>query len=136
MVSSDNEGSNPSASTKIMITDQLEEAIKGLIYISETDSFWNVVSYNRLNLDCGTIRRMGRHGNTTPCNQLDFDSFFERFYEGNQGSEYRNLYNIMSTNLTNLTVFKIYTNTRVDVYVVGIDNGIRIVGIHAMGTET
>lgn len=133
-----------SPGTKIK-TDALAKALTGLIYISETDADILPFTGDKTSeVTALEIRKQSGTPSDVTIETVDPEGFFERLttikewfgdVEKERAARFLKLKEELMRNLTQLKVFRIGT-IRVDIYVVGIDTGGRLVGVKTRAVET
>jgi hypothetical protein len=129
------------------LTGILKRAIRGLIYRSEADYPFEVISWPReevKELDSKTLLRYEKYPPGTRVKMLDFDFFFEvpttpeewhDAEERKQVSRYQQLVKLLKDNLSDLRVFKV-GEVQVDIYVGGRSETGDWVGLYTNSVET
>ena len=126
------------------LVSQLEDACKGLIYISETDA--PVTAFTTgpdFVAGESIIQQLGGKANE-PVSEIDFDQFFERLTtvkdwhgerEKLRAKKFLDLQKLIEENLSNRKVFRI-GEIRLRIFAVGTDSDGRLVGIETNAVET
>lgn len=125
--------------------ENLNQIIKNLIYISETDSDVFPFAGEELeSLDVESFREQIIFDNENDIEEIGFDEFFENltviedWYEDEEKETAENflkLKNLLEENMKNLKVFKV-GKIEVDIYVVGLDEENKLSGIKTKAVET
>jgi hypothetical protein len=125
----------------------LKRAVKGLLYRSEADYPFEVVSWPReevKELDAKTLLRYEKYPRGTPVNPVDFDFFFgvptepQEWHdaeEREQVKRYWRLVKLLKENLTDLRVFKV-GEVQVDIYIGGRSDSGDWIGLYTNSVET
>lgn len=123
----------------------IEDAVKGLIYVSEIDSA--VVGF--AGVEAGEVsektilQQLGCSGETV-IEMISFEEFFARLTalkdwfgerETISAKKFLELKRLLEENLSDLKVFRI-GNVRIDIFAVGIDTAGRLVGVRTKAVET
>lgn len=123
----------------------LEDAVEGLIYISETDS--PVVAFTCGEAGSGStesILQQLASTNDTAVEVIPFDDFFARLTdikewfgerETRRAKKFLELKRLLEENLRDLKVYRLGT-VRIEIFAFGIDAGGRLVGIKTSAVET
>jgi hypothetical protein len=124
---------------------ELESAVKGLYYISETDAEIFTFSGQKANeISRSEILRQTGTSDEIEVEERDFNEIFDRLTtiqdwfgesEKEQAEKFLELRNILENNLRDLKVFKL-GRIRKEVYFVGIDSGDLLKGIKTEAVET
>lgn len=124
---------------------ELEDACRGLFYISETDSVIMPISGGAA--DSVTTEIVMREFRSAPkdrIDKLDVDEFFGRLTriddwfgekEKERAGRFTRLRQLLTENLRDLKVFKI-GRIRLDIYIVGIDQKGCLAGVTTKAVET
>lgn len=127
------------------ITQQIKTAVSKLYYMSETDA--EVVPFVGKAAKAVTIDEIRNQTQTAldkPIEEKDFTEFFSRLTtmqdwfgdeEKASAKRFTDLKNLLEANLMDLAVFKI-GRIQVDIYVVGLDKGNKLMGIQTKAVET
>ncbi|GGA33050.1 sugar-non-specific nuclease inhibitor NuiA-like protein [Okeania sp. KiyG1] len=135
------------ALTNLEIFEQLDELVKGLLWMSESDypfevfiwEFGEVVSLNN-----EIVLKITKHSLETTVKVIEFEVFFrvvitERSWHNAQESEvvrkYQKLVSMMKQYLSDLKVYKV-GEVRKDVYIVGKTNTGDYAGVATVSVET
>ena len=123
----------------------LAEAVKGLIYISETDAPIEPFFCPGAKKDPGrSIGEMIGRGPGEEADTVGIDRFFERLTKdqswhdsehSREAERFRQLKRLLEDNLTDLQVAR-FGKTRIDIYVVGFDKDGDLAGIKTKAVET
>lgn len=120
-------------------TAQIAPVIQDLLYMSESDYPFEVVSYP----DAGTgeitpahmLQLLGLPADTA-VEQRTLDQFFTQYLmAGDDGAKYLQMRNVLATNLTDLTVIRVGT-VKIDIYLVGRTECGEIAGLTTIAIET
>lgn len=125
----------------------LKQAARGVLYRSEADYPFEVVSWPReevKDLDAKTLLRYEKYPAGTRVKMIDFDFFFEvpttpeewhDAEERKQVSRYQHLVKLLKENLSDLRVFKV-GEVQVDIYIGGRSDTGDWVGLYTNSVET
>jgi hypothetical protein len=124
----------------------LQEATKGLLYSSETDSPIEVISWNSQapNVTAKDVLSLAGKETDSPIEEISLDDFFDDLTEEQDWHDdedrlmvkrFRNLLDVLNKNLTEIHVFRI-GETEIDIYVVGRTTESKWEGIKATSVET
>jgi hypothetical protein len=122
---------------------QIEEIVKDLYYISETDSeLFPFAGESAENVSAETIlKQLGRNA---PVEERNFEDFFKRLTEiqewfGDEetrtANKFSELKELLMKNLRDIKVFKI-GKIEVDIYIVGLDKDNILKGVWTRAVET
>lgn len=130
--------------TDSLIT-ELENACKGLIFISETDSAIVPFVANKIDsIDRDNILRLCKVDPSTKVEVVDEPAFFQKLTERKdwfgpreaaRADRFSKLHQILLTQLTGIKVFRVGT-VRLEIIVAGIDKSGRVAGIRMSAVET
>ena len=127
------------------LSKQLKNAVRNLFYSSETDA--------PVELFTGTVTDAVTHENllsqigkadNTPLEMKNFDEFFAKLTaiqdwfgdeEKSTAEKFTNLRDLLKKNLKDLNVFKV-GSVEIEIFVVGLDNESRLLGIKTKSVET
>ena len=124
---------------KRQLTRTIENLTKGLVYVSETDAPFEVFIVVGTEEFYGGLEKEDR-----PVEEISVDKFFARLvknqdWHGDKEKEmarkFLKLKDFLDSNLNNLRVFRI-GRVQIEIYVVGLDEDSRLVGIKTKATET
>lgn len=130
---------------------QLAEAVKDLVYISETDAGFETVLWKPeadaaafSNFDAASVLRLAQKPAQTPIREQTLAEFFrfpttEQDWHSDEDKamvrRYQNLQKLLAENLRDPKVFKIGA-VEIDVYIIGIDKDGNVAGVKTSGVET
>ena len=123
--------------------ERIEDAVKDLYYISETDSEIFLYSGEKAE-DVSAEILLGQLGRKDQVEERVFEDFFKRLTENQEwfgdeeiktANKFSALKEILTKNLTKLKVFKIGT-VEIDIYIVGLDAQNFIKGVWTKAVET
>lgn len=124
---------------------QIEEAVNGLYYISETDAeIFPFIGKKAETVNAETILKQTNEDKCPKIEEKSFEEFFERLTshqdwfgedEIETANKFSKLRELLEANLSELKVFKI-GEVEIDIYVVGLDSDGRLTGIKTAAVET
>jgi hypothetical protein len=125
---------------------QIQNAIKGLLFMSETDAPFEVIRWTRREptLTGADLRSLVGNNSNATVEEVSVAEFFgdltqdQEWHDADDKktvSQYRNLLAVLNSNLTELKVFKI-GEVKVDIYVVGRTTGGDWAGVKTKAVET
>jgi hypothetical protein len=131
--SQDTQSASPQTAAATSLLPELEERTRGLLYMSENDFplepfLWPKAQIENETLTSDALLQLTRHRKGTPVEELDFEAFFEPVVaeedwfgpeEKQAAAGFRALVTWLETHLTDLRVFKIGSEPKKEVYVVG-----------------
>jgi hypothetical protein len=127
------------------IATQLKQASKGLLFGSETDAPFEVISWQaQEQLTPAKLLQLTNHPPDAPLEMLAVDEFFaiatqEEDWHDEEEREtvqwFQNLVNVLKQNLSQLQVYRV-GSIEIDVYIVGVTDGGGLVGLSAKLVET
>lgn len=123
---------------------QIEEIVKNLYYISETDSeIFAFVGERAEDVSAETVlKQLGR--DSDPVEERNFEDFFKRLTEIHEwfgdeetraANQFSELKEFLTNNLRDIKVFKI-GEIEVDIYIVGLDKKNILKGVRTKAVET
>lgn len=127
------------------LSEQIKKAVEGLYYISETDA--EILPFIGTQAETVTkeeILKQTKSAVNPPVEERGFAEFFVRLTEiqdwfGDEEKEtaqrFLRLKDLLERNLTSLKVFKI-GKIQLDVYIVGLDDESKLIGIKTKAVET
>ncbi len=132
--------------TNSEIIDQLKKATDGLLFISESESAWEIFLWESppLPITPEKICQHTNHPQYTPVQVKEVDDFFKvattaedwhELAEKESVAKYQTLVEILKTHLTNLQVYR-FGDIEIDVYVVGQTPSGDLAGITTQVVET
>lgn len=127
------------------LAEEIERAVEGLYYTSETDSeIFPFIGDKTGIVSAENLLEQLKHPAGAPVEERDFDEIFERLTENQDwfgeeeieiAKKFANLRNLLKENLKDLKVFKI-GKINLDVYFVGLDSEGILMGIKTEAVET
>jgi hypothetical protein len=124
---------------------EIEAAIDGLIFISETDSEFEYFSAGKISeLTAENFRKILNVSKEESTEERKFDDFFSRLTtyrdwfgarEKRNADRYAKLKKILEANLRELKVFRI-GKIRIDIFIVGVNEAGEIAGVKTSAVET
>ncbi|MEB3827811.1 nuclease A inhibitor family protein [Phormidium sp. CCY1219] len=126
------------------ITEKLAELTDGLLWMSEADYPWNVVSWDKPTVSPAELIQAAGREPTASIQQKNPDDFFQRAVtekEWQDASErervrrYRELVHFLKNNLADLTVYRI-GEVEIDTFVIGKTPSGTVAGIATTVVET
>jgi hypothetical protein len=125
---------------------QFRQAIKGLLYTSESDSPFEVVRWTRREptLTIADLRSLAGKESNAPIEEVGLDEFFHDLIQDQDWhdaddkktvEQYRNLVGVLKKNLVDSKVFKI-GDAELDIYIVGRTTDGDWAGIKTKAVET
>ena len=133
--------------TNLEIFELLHEAIKGLVWMSESDYPFAVLNWEfgeKVSLDNQVVLQTTKHALDTPIKVIEFDDFFQwvitpKGWHDTEESEmvnrYQKLVRIMKQYLSDLKVYKV-GEVEIDVYIIGRTNTGYYAGLATVSIET
>ena len=133
--------------TNLEIFELLHEAIKGLVWMSESDYPFEVLNWEfaeKISLDNEVVLQITKHALDTPIKVIEFDDFFQwvitpKGWHDTEESEmvnrYQKLVRIMKQYLSDLKVYKV-GEVEIDVYIIGRTNTGYYAGLATVSIET
>ncbi len=133
--------------TNLEIFEQLNEAAKGLEWMSESDYSFEAFIWEfgeKISLDNEVVLKITKHSLDTPIKVIEFDSFFrgaitcEDWYDSEEADtvkRYQELVRIIKQYLSDLKVFKL-GEIEIDVYIIGKTNTGDYAGLATVSIET
>lgn len=127
------------------VFDDLRDAVKDLVYISEIDS--PVIAFAGGEAEALTQETILRHAGLdgdTPIEEVSFERFFARLTankdwygerEKTRAKKFLGIKKLLEENLRDLKVYRL-GSVRIDIYAVGIDANGRVIGIITKAVET
>jgi Nuclease A inhibitor-like protein len=126
------------------ISDILEQASEGLLYISESDYPFEVISWQTIPLTPEQILAQTGHPKNTPVQTVDFDKFFaqatqEKDWYGPEEkatvAKYLQLVETLKGSLKEIQIYRV-GETELDVYIVGKTSTGSLAGLSTKVVET
>ena len=133
--------------TNLEIFELLHEAIKGLVWMSESDYPFAVLNWEfgeKVSLDNQVVLQTTKHALDTPIKVIEFDDFFQGVItpkgwhdaeESEMVNRYQELVRIMKQYLSDLKVYKV-GEVEIDVYIIGRTNTGYYAGLATVSIET
>ncbi len=132
--------------TNLEIIDQLKKATEGLLFISESESAWEIFLWESppLSITPDKICQHTNHPQDTQVQVREADDFFKvattaedwhGLEEKESVAKYQTLVEILKTNLSNLQVYRL-GDIEIDVYIVGQTPSGDLAGITTHVVET
>ena len=125
--------------------EKLSEAVKGLLWLSESEYPWQTVYWQDVNhLNCQTVLQHCNYHPETKIITKTIDSFFKlamkerEWYDEAERAEvkqYRDLYSLLKNNLEDIKVYLV-GEVEIDVYVLGKSDDKEIIGLSTKTVET
>lgn len=132
-------------STSETLAEHIKNACEGLYYISETDAGINLfVGQTSKYVTAAEILKQTDNAANSAVEERDFSDFFKRLTkiddwfgdeEKVNAQKFVSLKEVLENNLRELKVFKV-GKIRLDVYVVGLDENDKLLGIKTKAVET
>jgi len=127
------------------IASQLQEASNGLLFLSETDAPFEVISWQaQEDLTPAKLLQVTNHPPNTPVELRTVDEFFaiataqEDWHDEEEREtvqRFQNLVSVLKQNLSQLQVYRV-GNTNIDAYIVGVTDGGEWAGLSTQVVET
>ena len=133
--------------TNLEIFELLHEAVKGLLWMSESDYPFEVLIWEfgeKVLLDNEVVLKITKHALDTPIKVIEFDDFFQGVItpkgwhdaeESEMVNRYQELVRIMKQYLSDLKVYKV-GKVEIDVYIIGRTNAGSYGGLATVSIET
>lgn len=123
----------------------IADACRGLIYVSETDSPLEPVSFGVADGDKPSdyLAAMGKSTDER-FEEVPADEFFQRLTrieewyteaERDRARRFRNLFQLMNDNLSDIRIFR-FGRIRIDIFIVGRAKSGRLIGVRTFAVET
>jgi predicted nucleic acid-binding Zn-ribbon protein len=127
------------------IAAQLQEASNGLLFLSETDAPFEVISWPKQEqLTPAKLLQLTEHPPDAPVELRTVDEFFaiataqEDWHDEEEREtvqRFQNLVSVLKQNLSQLQVYRV-GNTNIDAYIVGVTDGGEWAGLSTQVVET
>lgn len=128
------------------IDTDLEQAIQGLLYMSETDAPFEIIHWpdGTASLDAKQVLRLSGHKPKDPVRITSVDDFFKPLTdyqawfgaaEKETAQKYRNLHEVIQQNLTDTKVFRV-GKIQIDIFIVGKSDQGDWAGVKTRAVET
>ena len=133
--------------TNLEVFELLDEAIKGLLWNSESDYPFEVFIWEfgeKVSLNNEVVLKITKHTLDTPIKIIEFDVFFQgaitpkSWYDPEESEmvkRYQELVNTMQQYLSDLKVYKV-GEVEIDVYIIGRTNTRDYAGLATVSIET
>ena len=133
--------------TNLEIFEQLHEAAKGLLWMSESDYPLEALIWEfgeKILLDNEVVLKITKHSLDTPVKVIEFDTFFQHVVthqdwhnseEADTVNRYQELVRIMKQYLSDLKVYKV-GEIEIDVYIIGKTDAGDYAGVATVSIET
>ncbi|MGD1714495.1 nuclease A inhibitor family protein [Hydrocoleum sp. CS-953] len=133
--------------TNLEIFEQLHEAVKGLLWMSESDYTFEALIWEfgeKISLDNEVVLKITKHSLDTPVKVIEFDSFFQwaitpknwhNSEDADTVNRYQELVRIMKQYLSDLKVYKV-GEIEIDVYIIGKTDVGDYAGLATVSIET
>ena len=132
-------------SSSVWLVEQIKKACEGLYYISETDAeFVPLIGQTSETVTAEEVLKQTNSPANAAVEHRDFADFFSRLTkiedwfgdeEKENAQKFVHLKEVLENNLRELNVFKI-GKIRLDIYVVGLDENDKLLGIKTKAVET
>ena len=116
------------------VFDELTQATKGLLYISETDAELTPFKFQGGAIDAKAVRKFAGVKNTTKAEESSLDEVF-RVVPPEDKAKYANVAKVLQR-LTGIKVFKLGSEPEKQLFVLGKDEEGAVVGLRTIVVET
>lgn len=120
-------------------TNALTKATEGLLYMSETDEPFQVITWKGVEgpFTDKKVLELGKHPAGTRIEEMPLDEFLGDYAEGEDqdAKKYKNLLETIDEQLSDVRVFKV-GRINIDIYIIGQTKQGAWVGLHTKAVET